>query len=43
MQRVSHVPSNIVANAVYKSCGFEETGEYEECGDPILRYRMIKS
>lgn len=41
--RVSHVPSNIVANSVYKSCGFEETGEYEECGDPILRYRVIKS
>jgi len=41
--RVSHVPSNTVANAVYKSCGFEETGEYEECGDPILSYRMNKS
>ncbi|WMT39696.1 GNAT family N-acetyltransferase [Paenibacillus sp. D2_2] len=41
--RVSHVPSNIVANALYKSCGFEETGEFEECGDPILRYRMINT
>jgi diamine N-acetyltransferase len=39
--RVSHVPSNFVANRLYKSCSFEETGEYEECGDPILSYKMI--
>lgn len=41
--RVSHVPINAQANALYKSCGFEETGEYEDNGDPILHYRMIDS
>jgi len=38
--RVSHVPHNIVANTIYKSCGFQETGEFEDCGDPILSYKI---
>lgn len=38
--RVSHVPANAAAHALYKRCGFEDTGEFEDCGDPILRYRM---
>ncbi len=38
--RVSHVSHNIVANSIYKSCGFQETGEVEDCGDPILSYKI---
>lgn len=36
--RVSHVPHNIVANRLYKACGFQDTGEVEENGDIILSY-----
>ncbi|MFB8374868.1 GNAT family N-acetyltransferase [Paenibacillus taichungensis] len=36
--RVSHVPHNIVANALYKKSGFQETGEFEDNGDIILSY-----
>lgn len=36
--RVSHVPHNMVANALYKKSGFQETGEFEENGDIILSY-----
>lgn len=38
--RVSHVPHNIAANALYKRCGFQETGEFEDNGDIILSYQM---
>ncbi|SEK74044.1 GNAT family N-acetyltransferase [Paenibacillus sp. OK003] len=36
--RVSHVPHNMVANALYKKSGFQETGEFEDNGDIILSY-----
>ncbi|MGO4790392.1 GNAT family N-acetyltransferase [Paenibacillus sp. 2KB_20] len=36
--RVSHGPHNIVANRLYKECGFQDTGETEENGDIILSY-----
>ncbi|CAM4350805.1 GNAT family N-acetyltransferase [Paenibacillus xylanexedens] len=38
--RVSHVPHNIAANALYKRCGFQETGEFEDNGDIILSYQV---
>ncbi|MCL6660853.1 GNAT family N-acetyltransferase [Paenibacillus amylolyticus] len=38
--RVSHVPHNITANALYKRCGFQETGELEDNGDIILSYQV---
>lgn len=38
--RVSHIPHNLVANKLYKSVGFTETGELEDNGDIILAYRM---
>lgn len=38
--RVSHVPHNIAANALYKSCGFQDTGEFEDNGDIILSYQV---
>jgi diamine N-acetyltransferase len=38
--RVSHVPHNIVANSLYKACGFRDTGEMEDNGDIILGYAM---
>jgi diamine N-acetyltransferase len=38
--RVSHVPHNVAANALYKRCGFQETGEFEDNGDIILSYQV---
>ncbi|WP_440111722.1 GNAT family N-acetyltransferase [Paenibacillus sp. QZ-Y1] len=38
--RVSHVPHNITANALYKHCGFQDTGEFEDNGDIILSFQM---
>jgi len=38
--KVSHVPHNIAANRLYKECGFQDTGEFEENGDIILAYDM---
>ncbi|WP_434749852.1 GNAT family N-acetyltransferase [Paenibacillus amylolyticus] len=38
--RVSHVPHNVAANAMYKRCGFQETGEFEDNGDIILSYQV---
>ncbi|MDQ0724864.1 RimJ/RimL family protein N-acetyltransferase [Paenibacillus sp. W4I10] len=38
--RVSHVPHNISANALYKRCGFQDTGEFEDNGDIILSYQV---
>ncbi|UPK42752.1 GNAT family N-acetyltransferase [Paenibacillus pabuli] len=38
--RVSHVPHNMVANALYKKSGFQETGEFEHNGDIILSYYL---
>ncbi|SDC23732.1 diamine N-acetyltransferase [Paenibacillus sp. CF095] len=38
--RVSHVPHNSTANALYKRCGFQETGELEDNGDIILSYQV---
>ncbi|WP_240768150.1 GNAT family N-acetyltransferase [Paenibacillus amylolyticus] len=38
--RVSHVPHNITANALYKRIGFQETGELEDNGDIILSYQV---
>lgn len=38
--RVSHVPHNIAANALYKRCGFQDTGEFEDNGDIILSYQV---
>lgn len=38
--RVSHVPHNIAANSLYKHCGFQDTGEFEDNGDIILSYQM---
>ncbi|MFC9709206.1 GNAT family N-acetyltransferase [Paenibacillus sp. NPDC056933] len=38
--RVSHVPHNRVANALYKKSGFQETGEFEDNGDIILSYYL---
>jgi diamine N-acetyltransferase len=38
--RVSHVPHNVAANALYKRCDFQETGEFEDNGDIILSYRV---
>ncbi|MGO4732434.1 GNAT family N-acetyltransferase [Paenibacillus sp. 2KB_22] len=38
--RVSHVPHNIAANALYKRCGFQDTGELEDNGDIILSYQV---
>ncbi|MDT9721569.1 GNAT family N-acetyltransferase [Paenibacillus sp. ClWae2A] len=38
--RVSHVPHNIAANALYKRIGFQETGELEDNGDIILSYQV---
>ncbi|WP_181150929.1 N-acetyltransferase [Paenibacillus sp. PCH8] len=38
--RVSHVPHNVVANALYKRCGFQATGEFEDNGDIILSYQV---
>ncbi|GAB2540929.1 GNAT family N-acetyltransferase [Gracilibacillus alcaliphilus] len=35
--RVSHVPHNKAANGLYKSLGFEETGEMED-GETVLSY-----
>ncbi|MBP2115933.1 GNAT family N-acetyltransferase [Paenibacillus silagei] len=38
--RVSHIPINLVANKLYKSVGFSDTGEFEDNGDIILAYMM---
>ncbi len=38
--RVSHVPHNLAANALYKRCGFQDTGEFEDNGDFILSYQV---
>ncbi|MNW19177.1 hypothetical protein D3C71_2190540 [compost metagenome] len=38
--RVSHIPHNVAANALYKRCGFQETGELEDNGDIILGYQV---
>jgi len=35
--RVNHVPHNIAANRLYKSLGFQETGEMED-GEIVLSY-----
>ncbi|MFX3646865.1 MAG: GNAT family N-acetyltransferase [Paenibacillus sp.] len=39
--RVSHVPHNIAANTLYKRCGFQDTGEFEDNGDIILSYQVM--
>ncbi|RPK27740.1 GNAT family N-acetyltransferase [Paenibacillus xylanexedens] len=38
--RVSHVPHNSAADALYKRCGFQDTGEFEDNGDIILSYQV---
>lgn len=38
--RVSHVPHNSAANVLYKRCGFQDTGEFEDNGDIILSYQV---
>ena len=35
--RINHVPQNTVANHLYKSLGFQETGEMED-GEVLLSY-----
>lgn len=39
--RVNHVPHNVEANRLYKSLGFQETGEIED-GEIVLSYHVTQ-